>query len=71
MTTLIYPKSTNVIQLYSQIIKDDSQITYYNSGIGTYAAPSWKSLSYWKQVIDNSVDLGIAWFESMLHIRFP
>lgn len=71
MTTLIDPKSTNVIQLYSQIIKDDSQITYYNSGIGTYAAPSWKSLNYWKQVVDNSVDLGIAWFESMLHIRFP
>ncbi|KZP27354.1 hypothetical protein FIBSPDRAFT_730839, partial [Athelia psychrophila] len=59
--------STNVIQLYSQIIKDDSQITYYNSGIGTYAAPSWKSLNYWKQVVDNSVDLGIAWnFEKIV-----
>jgi hypothetical protein len=37
------------------------QLTYYNSGIGTYAKPSWKSLKYLLQVLDNSVDLAIAW----------
>ncbi|KAF8593522.1 hypothetical protein BDV93DRAFT_460987 [Ceratobasidium sp. AG-I] len=54
-------KSTNVIQLYSYIKKDDSQLTYYNSGIGTYAKPSWRSVSYMKQVFDNTIDLAIAW----------
>jgi len=41
--------------------KDDSQLTWYNSGIGTYAWPSWKSLLYWKMVIHNLIDLAIAW----------
>ncbi|KAJ6589856.1 hypothetical protein DFH09DRAFT_217728 [Mycena vulgaris] len=54
-------KNTNVIELYARIIKDDNQLTYYNSGIGTYARPSWRSLKYWKQVIDNHIDLAIAW----------
>ncbi|KAJ7135949.1 hypothetical protein C8R44DRAFT_608626 [Mycena epipterygia] len=54
-------KNTNVIELYARIIKNDSQLTYYNSGIGTYARPSWRSYKYWKQVIDNHIDLAIAW----------
>ncbi|KAJ7135946.1 hypothetical protein C8R44DRAFT_952508 [Mycena epipterygia] len=54
-------KNTNVIELYARIIKNDSQLTYYNSGIGTYAKPSWRSYKYWKQVIDNQIDLAIAW----------
>ncbi|KAF8814000.1 hypothetical protein BYT27DRAFT_7219939 [Phlegmacium glaucopus] len=59
--------NTNVIELYSRIIKDDSQLTYYNSGIGTYARPSWRSYTYWKQVLDNKIDLAIAWnFEKVI-----
>ncbi|KAH7924186.1 hypothetical protein BV22DRAFT_526627 [Leucogyrophana mollusca] len=54
-------KNTNIIQLYSQIIKTDGQGTYYNSGIGTYARPSWRSLSYLRQLITNKIDLAIAW----------
>ncbi|KAJ7117550.1 hypothetical protein C8R44DRAFT_790986 [Mycena epipterygia] len=55
-------KNTNVIELYARIDKKDgSQLTYYNSGIGTYARPSWRSYKYWKQVIDNRIDLAIAW----------
>jgi hypothetical protein len=54
-------QNTNVIELYSQLVKDLRQLTYYDSGIGTYAQPSWKSLSYWKQVVDNKIDLAIAW----------
>ncbi|KZP16557.1 hypothetical protein FIBSPDRAFT_698925, partial [Athelia psychrophila] len=55
--------NTNVIELYSQILKEkpNKQLTYYDSGIGTYATPSWKSWSYLKQVMDNKVDLMIAW----------
>ncbi|KAF8598656.1 hypothetical protein BDV93DRAFT_403864, partial [Ceratobasidium sp. AG-I] len=54
-------KNTNVIELYSHIKKDGSQLTYYNSGIGTFAKPSWRSYTYMKQVLDNIVDLAIAW----------
>ncbi|KAF8588043.1 hypothetical protein K439DRAFT_1336270 [Ramaria rubella] len=55
------PNNTNVIELYSQLVQSENQLTYYNSGIGTYAKPSWKSLSYAKQVIDHKIDLAIAW----------
>ena len=54
-------QNTNVIELYSQLVKNDTQLTYYDSGIGTYARPSWKSWNYWKQVVDNKIDLAIAW----------
>ncbi|PPQ69959.1 hypothetical protein CVT26_013295 [Gymnopilus dilepis] len=56
-------KNTNVIELYHLICKDDEdkQLTWYNSGIGTYARPSWKSVDYYKQVIGHKVDLAIAW----------
>jgi len=55
-------QNTNVIELYNRIVKDKTQLTYYNSGIGTYARPSWRSFKYWKQVIDNNIDLAIAWY---------
>ena len=54
-------QNTNVIRLYSQFMKDHKQLTYYDSGIGTYTQPSWKSFHYWKQVVDNKIDLTIAW----------
>ncbi|VDB86424.1 unnamed protein product [Peniophora sp. CBMAI 1063] len=62
-------KNTNVIELYSLIQKgeSDGQLTWYNSGIGTYARPSWKSLSWYKQVLAHKIDLAIAWnFESIV-----
>ncbi|KAF8497306.1 hypothetical protein BU17DRAFT_59391, partial [Hysterangium stoloniferum] len=61
-------KNTNVIELYSQLVKDDgAQLTYYNSGIGTYAKPSFKSLRYLKQVAYNKIDMAIAWnFEKIV-----
>ncbi|KZP04114.1 hypothetical protein FIBSPDRAFT_1011984 [Athelia psychrophila] len=56
-------KNTNVVEIYSQILKQESdeQLTYYDSGIGTYASPSWRSWSHLKQVMDNKIDLLIAW----------
>lgn len=54
-------KNTNVIELYHLLDKDDDQLTFYNSGIGTYATPSWKSWDYWKQQIGHKLDLAIAW----------
>jgi hypothetical protein len=56
-------KNTNVIELYNLILKEvnDNQKTWYNSGIGTYARPSWKSLKFYKQVLYHKIDLAIAW----------
>ena len=56
-------KNTNVIELYNLIQKEDldKQRTWYNSGIGTYARPSWKSPRYYKKVLYNKIDLAIAW----------
>ncbi|KAF8878545.1 hypothetical protein BD779DRAFT_1447593 [Infundibulicybe gibba] len=59
--------NTNVIELYDRIIKSENQLTYYNSGVGTYATPSWRLFTYWKQVIFNIVDMAIAWsFEKIV-----
>ncbi|KAK7442750.1 hypothetical protein VKT23_015997 [Stygiomarasmius scandens] len=54
-------KNTNVVELYSRLVKDDTQLTYYNSGIGTYVKDSWASPSYWKQLTSHTIDMGIAW----------
>ncbi|KZP05250.1 hypothetical protein FIBSPDRAFT_1005663 [Athelia psychrophila] len=59
--------NTNVIKLFSCITASNEQLKYYNSGIGTYARPSWRSWSYAKQAMTNWVDLAIAWnFETVL-----
>lgn len=59
--------NTNVVELYSHISKDEKQLKYYNSGIGTYARPTFRSFKYWKQVVYNKIDLLIAWsFEKVL-----
>jgi uncharacterized protein (DUF2235 family) len=54
-------QNTNVIELYAGIVEEKEQLKYYNSGIGTYARPTFASFKYWKQVLDNKVDLLIAW----------
>ncbi|KAF4615687.1 hypothetical protein D9613_012553 [Agrocybe pediades] len=54
--------NTNVIEHHSLLIKDERQIPYYNSGIGTYARPSWTpSLKFIGMVIHHKIDLAIAW----------
>jgi hypothetical protein len=62
-----HSQNTNVIELYSQIVKDegDHQLTYYNSGIGTYAKPSWWTFNRWKLALYNTIDLAIAWYEDI------
>ncbi|KAJ8515468.1 hypothetical protein ONZ45_g7133 [Pleurotus djamor] len=54
-------KNTNVVELLSRLIKDDMQLTYYNSGIGTYVKPSMLSFGFWKQTYIHAVDMAIAW----------
>jgi hypothetical protein len=43
-------------------VKDQDQLTYYNSGIGTYVRDSRTSLGYWLQAIDHTIDMAIAWY---------
>ncbi|PPQ90219.1 hypothetical protein CVT25_001663 [Psilocybe cyanescens] len=51
-------KNTNVVELYSRLVKSDEQLTYYNSGIGTYVkdSESWFSYEAWKQSIRYGID---------------
>ncbi|EJD39377.1 WD40 repeat-like protein [Auricularia subglabra TFB-10046 SS5] len=63
--------NTNVVELYSRLEKNDNQLTFYNSGIGTYATPSWKSWGYYRQVISNKLDLAFALrFEKIILIAY-
>ena len=57
-------KNTNVIEMCNLVLKEveHNQRTWYNSGIGTYAQPSWKSLRFFRQVISHKIDLVIAWW---------
>ena len=57
-------QNTNVIELYNLILKgrQDNQFTWYNSGIGTYAEPQWRSPAYWQQVVVHWIDTAIAWY---------
>ncbi|KAJ8468346.1 hypothetical protein ONZ45_g17276 [Pleurotus djamor] len=57
-------KSTNVVELFSRIIKiggDVEQLVFYNSGIGTYARPSFRSFGYWKQTTLIPPSLAYKW----------
>ncbi|KAF4609409.1 hypothetical protein D9613_012988 [Agrocybe pediades] len=52
--------NTNVIEHHS-LLDDEHQILYYNSGIGTYARPSWTSPKFIGMVLHHKIDLAIAW----------
>ncbi|KAF8869684.1 hypothetical protein CPB85DRAFT_1446702 [Mucidula mucida] len=55
-------KNSNVVEFYSLLKKEEAdQRTWYNSGIGTYAKPSWKSLSYLRRTVWHKIDMAIAW----------
>ncbi|KAK1231283.1 hypothetical protein PQX77_005598 [Marasmius sp. AFHP31] len=53
-------KNSNVIELYSRLVKDDSQLTYYNSGIGTYPVPSFTSFSFYTRGAAHVFDMAFA-----------
>jgi uncharacterized protein (DUF2235 family) len=64
LTKPIILQNTNVVELYAYISKGKNQLKYYNSGIGTYARPTFRSIKYWGQVLDNKIDLLVAWWVS-------
>ncbi|KAH9485829.1 hypothetical protein JR316_0002744 [Psilocybe cubensis] len=55
-------KNTNIVELYSRLVRDETQLTYYNSGIGTYVvdSKSWLSLKAWNQSISHNWDKAFA-----------
>ncbi|KAJ8094997.1 hypothetical protein PM082_010215 [Marasmius tenuissimus] len=53
-------RNTNVVELYSRLRKDKSQLTYYDSGIGTYPVPDHKGMKYCFGVIGHRLDLMFA-----------
>ena len=54
-------QNTNVVELYSLIDADGTQVKYYNSGIGTFATTHWTWILRWLwRWIDNKIDLAIA-----------
>ncbi|KAJ8496000.1 hypothetical protein ONZ45_g12631 [Pleurotus djamor] len=61
-------QSTNVVEFFSRLFKlENRQLVYYDSGIGTYARPSFQSLSYLKQKVVHTIDTAIAWnFEQII-----
>lgn len=54
-------QTTNVIKLYSRLHKDKEQLTYYNSGIGTYVTEKKSHVGRGKQAVANFMDIAIAW----------
>lgn len=63
LSPFVSAQNTNVVELYARIEKSDNQLTYYNSGIGTFANPSRKlSWAYLRMAAENKIDLAIAWY---------
>jgi uncharacterized protein (DUF2235 family) len=56
LTINIYTKNTNIVELYSEMVKDKEQLTYYNSGVGTYA----KGHTHWMKQVSSVFDLAFA-----------
>ena len=55
-------QNTHVVELYSRLVADGkTQLTYYDSGIGTYVAKS-NFFVRLKQKIDNTLDMALALF---------
>ena len=52
-------QNTHVVELYSRLVADDDQLTYYNSGIATYVAESG-IFAKAKQKVEHWIDLAIA-----------
>ncbi|KIK76830.1 hypothetical protein PAXRUDRAFT_410050 [Paxillus rubicundulus Ve08.2h10] len=54
-------QNTNITELYRKLVRSETQLTYYNSGMGTTVKPSWRSLIYAQHWISNKIGLLVAW----------
>ena len=57
------------MELYSRLVANDKQLTYYDSGIGTYVAES-NIFVKMKQKIDHTIDMAIATFVLPIYSAF-
>jgi uncharacterized protein (DUF2235 family) len=54
--------NSNCVEFYSHLEKTDDQLTYYNSGIGTYMKPTiFFGPAIWKETIRNCWDMAFAY----------
>lgn len=64
-------QNTNVVELYDNLVKDpEKQLTYYSSGLGTYAKSVLKTpslLGRAQQIVGYQLDLAFAWCASCFH----
>lgn len=49
--------STNVLRLYRMLVRDESQLTYYDGGVGTLADPA--AISAFRKVLSRRLDAAI------------
>ena len=56
----VYLQNTHVVELFSRLAKDKRQLTYYNSGIGTYVKSS-NTAELIIQDLVNKWDMAVAW----------
>ncbi|KIP03889.1 hypothetical protein PHLGIDRAFT_218517 [Phlebiopsis gigantea 11061_1 CR5-6] len=61
-------KNTHVLELYRRLVADKTQLTYYDSGIGTYV-PSSNGIVRAKQKLESYVAQGIALHHQEITLR--
>lgn len=64
MCLMILRQNSNVVELYRNIDKsvNANQLTYYNSGIGTYVKPGLaRPITRSLKALDSVIDLAFAW----------
>ena len=63
-------QNTNVVELYSRLEKNKTQLTYYDSGIGTYVKESnvWRRV---KQSVAHTWDMAVAWCAHRIFTLIP
>ena len=54
-------QNTHVVELYSRLVANEDQLTYYDSGIGTYVAEESIFVRA-KQWVENALDMAIAMY---------
>ena len=65
-------QNSNVVELCSRLIKDDTQLTFYTSGIGTFVSKSksWLSYARLKKALKHVIDMAIAKFVSWHRVSY-
>lgn len=63
-------QNSHIVELYSHLVKNKRQLTYYNSGIGTSGSQSHGLMSSLMHTLENKVDMAIALCVSTFLVLF-